>query len=1053
MIQIQGIGNQTGKKFWRSLNELSSTPKFKEWLVQEFPEGATLLESGSRRRFMQLMAASMGLAGLTACRRPVEKILPYAKGVEGLVHGAPQHYATVMNVAGQAQPLVVEAIDGRPIKIEGNRKHPLSNGSANAWAQASILSLYDPDRSQAVLEKGKASTWDAFQAAAKATFVGDGEGIRVLSGAVVSPTLASLRAGLAAKHPKAKWIEYEPINEDASLAGSELAFGDRLRPHLNLLKADVVVSLDCDFLQLDNPGLNIIRDFAKRRKAVDSAVPAVAGGEHKADGHASAHGHTAVADHGPKPFPEWDANKPKEQQSDAHPKADGHNRSDGFKASAPAAHSSDPAGHSTAAIPAGSAQEATTINRLYVVENNFTLTGAQADHRLRLRASDIQAFAADLARKVAALPQGLKILGQSDKFVAALGKDLLAHKGRSVVVAGPRQPAIVHALAAVINQTLGNIGETVSYTRPGRESSSVGITELAKEIGAGQVKTLVVLGSNPLYTAPADLEFAAKYKSIATTIHLGYEVDETAVASTWHLPESHALESWGDAVTSDGTISLQQPLIEPLFKTRSAIEVISLALGITTSAYEQVKAQAKLADSAWRQALHDGLIAGSQATPSKPVGNAKAVETALGAAPKPAAGLEVVFTPSASTFDGRYANNAWLQEAPEPMTKIVWDNPALVSPKTAKELKLEEGSVIVVERGGRKVEAPVLVQPGHADNSVTLSLGYGRTSVGRVGTGVGYNAYLLRSTDAMGFGTGVTVSKSPRTYALVTTQEHHDQAGRPVVREATVEKYKEQAQFASHDDAHIELFQLFDSFDYSKGNQWGMVVDLQSCIGCNACLVACQSENNIPVVGRDQVSKGREMHWIRLDRYFTGTEDDPEVVYQPMACQQCENAPCESVCPVAATVHSPEGLNDMAYNRCVGTRYCANNCPYKVRRFNYFNWHKDLEEVGKMVFNPDVTVRMRGVMEKCNYCVQRIQEVKIAHKIDGRKPIQDGDVLTACQQTCPAEAISFGNINDPESVVSKMKKNNRNYTLLHELNIKPRTTYLAKVRNPNPELA
>jgi molybdopterin-containing oxidoreductase family iron-sulfur binding subunit len=1038
MIQIEGIGNQTGKKFWRSLNELASTPKFKEWLVQEFPEGATdLLDRGSRRRFMQLMAASMGLAGLTACRRPVEKILPYAKGVEGLVHGAPQHYATVMNVAGQAQPLVVEAIDGRPVKIEGNRKHPISNGAANAWAQASILSLYDPDRSQKVLEKGKASTWEAFGAAAKATFVGDGEGIRILSGAVVSPTLASLRASLAAKHPKAKWYEYEPVNEDSALAGSELAFGDRLRPHYNLLKADVVVSLDCDFLQLDNPGLNVIRDFAKRRRAVDSAVPAGHGGDHQAAGHKA------------------DAHKADEHKADGH-KADGH-KADEHKADA-AAHAPAAAANAAAAAPAATpaaapAAESTSINRLYVVENNFTLTGAQADHRLRLRAADVQAFAADLAREVAAIPQGLKILGQSDKYIAALAKDLLAHKGRSVVLAGPRQPAIVHALAAAINQTLGNIGETVSYTRPGRTSSAAEITELAKEVAAGQVKTLVLLGANPVYSAPADLDFGAKYKSIATTIHLGFEVDETAAASTWHLPESHALESWGDAMAADGTVSLQQPLIEPIFKTKSAIEVVSMALGVATSAYEQVKAQSKLADPAWRQALHDGFVAGSQAALVKPAANAKAVETALNAAPKAAAGLEVVFAPSASTFDGRYANNAWLQEAPEPMTKIVWDNPALVSPKTAKELKLEEGSVIVVERGGRKVEAPVLVQPGHADNSVTLTLGYGRTSVGRVGTGVGYNAYLLRTADAMGFGTGATLAKSARTYELVTTQEHHDQAGRPVVREATVDKYKEEAHFASHEDAHIELFQLFDSFDYSKGNQWGMVVDLQSCIGCNACLVACQSENNIPVVGRDQVSKGREMHWIRLDRYFTGTEDDPEVVHQPMACQQCENAPCESVCPVAATVHSPEGLNDMAYNRCVGTRYCANNCPYKVRRFNYFNWHKDIEEVGKMVFNPDVTVRMRGVMEKCNYCVQRIQEVKIAHKVDGRKPIKDGDVLTACQQTCPAEAISFGNINDPESAVSKMKKNNRNYTLLHELNIKPRTTYLAKVRNPNPELA
>jgi len=1012
MIQIEGIGNQTGKKFWRSLNELSSTPKFRQWLGQEFSEGVTeLLDSGSRRRFMQLMAASMGLAGLTACRRPVEKILPFSKAVEGLVHGAPQHYATVMSIGGQAHAVVVEAIDGRPIKIEGNKNHRLSNGAANVWAQASVLNLYDPDRSQKVIEKGKETTWEAFQAAFKGMALADGEGLQVLSGAVVSPTLAGLRAGLVAKYPKAKWVEYEPLNEDESLAGTELAFGDRLRPQYDLSKADVVLSLDSDFLQLDNPGLNVIREFARRRKAVDSMVPAGhAGAAHKP----SAHG----------------------EEHKAEPKE-------------PVAPAAAAVGEPHAVTPASPG-----INRLYVVESNFTLTGAQADHRLRLRSADVSSFAADLAREISALPQGLKILGQSDKFLTAVAKDLLAHKGRALVLAGPRQPAPVHALAALMNQVLGNIGETVSYTRPTTAASGSGIVGLAKEMAANQVKTLVVLGSNPVYTAPADLDFAAKYKSVATTIQLSSEVDETALASTWHLPESHYLESWGDAISSDGTASLQQPLIEPLFKTKSAIEVAALlATGTTGNGYDLVKAQSKLADSAWRQGLHDGIVAGTQAPVVKPVANSKAVEAAVAAAPKPAPGLEITFFPSAASYDGRFVNNAWLQEAPEPMTKVVWDNAALVSPKTARELKLEDGAVLSLERGGRKLEAPVMIQPGHADNSVTLTLGYGRTKVGRVGTGVGYNAYSLRTSDAMGIATGVTVVKAARTYTLVTTQEHHDQAGRPIVREASVAAFKEAPAFASHEDEHVELIQLFDSFDYSKGNQWGMVVDLQSCIGCNACLVACQSENNIPVVGRDQVSKGREMHWIRLDRYFTGGEDDAQVVYQPMACQQCENAPCESVCPVAATVHSPEGLNDMAYNRCVGTRYCANNCPYKVRRFNYFNWHKDIEEVSKMVFNPDVTVRMRGVMEKCNYCVQRVQEVKIAHKVAGRTPIQDGDVLTACQQTCPAEAITFGNINDPNSAVAKLKNNNRNYTLLHELNIKPRTTYLAKVRNPNPELA
>lgn len=1016
MIQIQGIGNQTGKKFWRSLEELSNTSKFQKWVAQEFPEGAAdVLDGKSRRNFLQLMAASMGLAGLTACRRPVEKILPYAKSIEGVVHGNSQHFATAMPLNGRAYGLVVESFDGRPIKIEGNTSHPSSRGAATSLAQASVLNLYDPDRSTEVLEAGKASTWDAFSKAA-ATLPADGDGVRILSQFVNSPTLAGLRAQLAAKMPKAKWVEYEALSDDAILEGAQIAFNDSLRPHYDFKKANVVLALDSDFLQIDNRSLAWVKDFSSRRKPA-SHHEAPAAGAHGTAEHAAA----PAADHA---------------------------------APAAAEHAAAPADHA----PAG-------MNRLYAVESNFTLTGAMADNRLRIKPSDVQNFVFDLARELGAIA-GLKVLGQQDKWIKAVAKDLAANKGKSIVLAGPRQPAVVHAVVALINQALSNAGETVVYTKEDRRPVAA-LKELAAELNGGVVKALLILGGNPVYDAPADLGFGEAIKKAANSIHLGAERNETAAAAKWHLPESHYLESWGDVANLDGTVSIVQPLISPLFATKSALEVVSfLVTGAWGKAHDLVKAQAKLSDAAWRKALHDGIVAGTGPALVKPGADKTRVEAAVNAAPKTGGKIEVSFFPSANFWDGRFTNNAWLHEAPEPMTKIVWDNVALMSPKTAKALQVEVipdnvgmyAQKINVEVGGKTVEAPVYVLPGHADDVVTLTVGYGRTEIGRVGRGIGYNAYAIRTSAGLGFTAAANVSKSPGTYFLVTTQEHHSQEGRPIVKEASEAAFAKDSHFAKHDEEHIELFSLFEEHDYSKGNQWGMAIDLNSCIGCNACLLACQSENNIPVVGKQQVAMGREMHWIRLDRYFTGDEEDPQAVYQPMACQQCENAPCESVCPVAATVHSPEGLNDMAYNRCVGTRYCANNCPYKVRRFNYLNFHKDLEEITKMVHNPDVSVRMRGVMEKCNYCVQRIQEAKIKAKAEGRAsgaegPYKVGEILTACQQTCPADAITFGNINDPESKVAQLKKDHRNYTLLHELNVKPRTTYLAKLRNPNPELA
>ena len=960
MIQISELQN-TGKKYWRSLEDLAGTSQFNEWLHREFPEGAAEMDTNSRRNFLQLMAASLGLAGLTACSRSVAHVLPLAKAAEEQIPGNPLYYATSMQSGGSAVGLIVEVHDGRPTKLEGNPKHPGSLGAVNAFTQASILGLYDPDRATKIMNQGKEAKWADFTKAAGA-ITGDGDNLRILSGKIISPTTLGLKAQLMAKFPKAKWVEYEPVSHDNVLAGTELAFGEAALPHYHYEKADVIVSLDCDFLGLDSDTTTAITAYANRRR-----------------------------------------------------------------------------------VKTGHEEE---INRLYVIENAYTITGAAADHRLRMKASDIYTLVAELAKP-------LKVLDGQSKAVKALWKDLESHKGKSIVVAGPRQPAIVHALVASINQQLGNVGETVTYTKAAKPGT--GIVELSKELAGSKVQTLVILGGNPAYDAPADTDFANAMKKAANVIHLGYDTNETAAAANWSIPEAHFLEAWGDLRHVDGTASIQQPMIEPMFGGKTAAEIIAVLVGAKSNkAYDLVKAHWNLADKQWRAALHEGVIEAGKADAPKVNADWKRIE----AAPKPAAGagIEVVYRASTSVFDGRFANNGWLQETADPLTKLVWDNAALISPKTAKAMSISDGDMLSIERNGKKVEAPALIQPGHADDSVTLILGYGRTQVGRVGKGVGYNAYPLRTSDAMDIATGASVKKTGATYHLVTTQSHHQLEGggqmeRHVAREASFEEYKKEPKIIAEMEEAPEDYSIYGSFDYSKGNQWGMTIDLNACIGCNACQVACQAENNIPIVGKDQVYKGREMNWIRLDRYFSGTDEDPQVVHQPVACAQCEAAPCESVCPVAATSHSPEGLNDMAYNRCVGTRYCANNCPFKVRRFNFLGWNNDVDDFTKNVFNPNVTVRMRGVMDKCTYCVQRIQEVKIQAKADGRRQIKDGEIKTACQQTCPAQAISFGNINDPESAVSKMKKQHRNYTMLDELNIKPRTSFLAKMRNPNPEVA
>ncbi len=984
MIQIHT--KQTGKKYWRSLDQLSQTAGFKDWLHREFPANASeMLDGSSRRTLLKLMAASLGLAGLTACRRPVEKVLPNVRGVEDYIPGKPFFYSTAMTLGGAATGLLVEVNDGRPTKIEGNPEHPFSLGAANGYQQASVLGLYDPDRARSPRKDGQEVDWKAFDEFAKEQFsaakLGQGDGLRFLSDRIGSPSLLAVKTNALAKYPKAKWVEYNALSHDESGAGAQLAFGQPVITRIKFDKPDVIVSLDDDFLGLDTPTVLPMKEFSRRRR-VSSAKD--------------------------------------------------------------------------------------EMNRLYVIESQYSVTGAMADHRLRMRSSEIRGFVADLAAELKVGGNELKVVGgnrgeKRAKWIAALAKDLNEHKGKSLVVAGPRQPAAVHAMVHLLNDALGNVGQAVTYWESSTDQfhpQLEALKGLAGEMSRGQVSTLVILGANPAYTAPADLDFAANLKKVAASVYLGLDVDETAAACKWSLPEAHYLESWGDAAAPDGTATVQQPLIQPLYFGRTAAELVAQLTGYKDQrAYDIVRnywiarfGGNAAADKTWRKSLHDGVIAGTAQSEFKPTIDAKKVNAAIQPQTGASDGMEIVFVQSASVYDGRFANNGWMQEAPDPMTKLTWDNAALVSPATAKKLGLVQGDVIAMDRRGRGIQAPVLIQPGQADNSISIALGYGRTQCGRVGKNVGVNAYPVRTTDAFTFATDASIRKVAGAYPLAQTQDHHTMEGRPLVREASMEEFRKEPKFAQEMVEHPPLVGLYPDIDYSKGYQWGMAIDLNSCIGCNACMVACQSENNIPIVGKDQVIKGREMHWIRMDRYYNGSEEDPQVVSQPVTCMQCETAPCENVCPVAATTHSPEGLNDMAYNRCVGTRYCSNNCPYKVRRFNFLAWNYGTEEVQKMHYNPNVTVRMRGVMEKCTYCVQRIQGKKILAKTEGRRPIRDGEIQTACQQTCPADAIVFGNINDAESRVSKLKQQTRNYSMLEELNTKPRTTYLAKLRNPNEEL-
>jgi MoCo/4Fe-4S cofactor protein with predicted Tat translocation signal len=967
-----------GPQVWRSLDEVSDTPEFKQYLHREFPSNASeWLDPVGRRSFLKLMSASMALAGVTACTvQPQELIVPYVRQPEEEIPGKPLFFATAITLGGVASGLLVESHEGRPTKIEGNPDHPASKGATDLFAQGSVLTLYDPDRSKTIVQFGEIRPWSAAMTAIRgglsAQSSSKGAGLRILTETVASPTLAAQIQQVLSLHPSAKWIQWEPVNRDNARAGARMAFGQYVEPLYDLTKADVILSLDADFLASDGPhNLSAMRQFATRRRVEEGAD---------------------------------------------------------------------------------------NLNRLYVVESDHTVTGGKADHRLPIKSSQIEAFARAVAAGAGVSGVSGTAPAGSDAFASAVAKDLAEHKGRAIVMVGDSQPPAVHALAHAINAA---IGAPVSYLATPEivpTEQSAAFTELVADINAGHVQMLVMVGeSNPVHTAPADLKFAEAIRKVNLVVHSGLFLDETATLSHWHIPAAHYLEAWSDARTIDGTVSIVQPLIQPLYGGKSAHEVIATLSDKPERAgyevvreYWQANTPAAAFEKSWRKWLHDGFIGGSAA-----IAGSTTVATDMAARVTQAGaaidGIEVNFRRDPTTYDGRYANNGWLQELPKPMSKLTWDTAAHIAPATASAHGLRNGDVIAIQQDGRSIHAPVFVMPGHARDSITITVGYGRKHAGRLGSGLGVNAYELRGSNSLFFG-AATMTATGEDYDLAVTQEHWAIEGRNLIRSATLEDFKKNPAFVKEMEHATEgkRISLYADKEY-RGQQWGMAIDMNACTGCMACVVACVAENNIPVVGKAQVKTNREMHWLRIDRYFAGNPDSPDVYVQPLPCQQCENAPCEVVCPVAATAHSAEGLNDMVYNRCVGTRYCSNNCPWKVRRFNFLLYQDWNTEQFKMQRNPDVTVRSRGVMEKCNYCVQRINAARIQSKREDRD-VRDGEIVTACQAVCPTEAIVFGNINDPNSRVAKLKASPRNYAMLEDLNTRPRTTYLAAVKNPNPAL-
>ncbi len=994
---------------WRSLEELSATREFEQALEQEFPQGAGEWHGGelSRRNFLQLMGGSLALAGigLTGCRRPESYIVPFTQGVEWTIPGKFLYYATSMPRRKGVMPLIATTSDGRPTKLEGNPLHPISNGATDAFAQASLLDLYDPNRSRAIKAKGikvdSSALGSELDKISSEAATGSGEGLAFLVERGDSPTRDRLLGQLREKFPKMLWAEYEPLGCDEQEIAVRACFGPDTAVTTDFSRADKVLAVDSDFLNASDSGVDQVRSFMARRRVSEPGQP---------------------------------------------------------------------------------------MNRLYVAETRYTSTGGMADHRLRLKPSEVGPFLRALGQEVAtetanrslsavvdAFPQGSLTLDQS--WIAQCAKDLSTSKGKSLVVVGEQHPASVQALALAINGALGAHGTTLRGLKVARPSVAP-LTELASAMQAGRVHNLFILGGNPVYNAPADLRFGELLGGVSNSLRLGTYEDETSKACGWHVPQAHYLESWGDGRSADGTLCAIQPMILPLWDGVTELEVLNRLAGneqpigpqLVRETFSQTVRGGDL-EAQWTEFLRQGFLTNT-AWPETALRFNERAAVALAAQYQTVSGegIDIAFTPSSTIDDGRYANNGWLQETPDFATKITWDNAALISPMTAKEFGLATGEMVKISAGARSIEAAILIAPGHANKAISIALGYGRNDITHVSEQVGFDAYPLRTTQGMTFASNATLKRTGAKYKFSETQTHQSMEGRDLVREGTKERYAENPTFAQTMgmDGHIPPnISLFTHPKLTSPEQWGMTVDLNTCMGCNACVVACQSENNIPIVGKDQVGRGRNMAWIRMDRYFAGEEDEPEMLAQAIMCQQCENAPCETVCPVNATVHSDDGLNLMVYNRCIGTRYCANNCPWKVRRFNFFDYNqrpldqlylgplakKGMADSLQMSKNPNVTVRMRGVMEKCTYCIQRIEEARITQAVQAgpsdKSKVPFPEVKSACQQACPADSIVFGNINDPKSRVAQLKKEPRNYTMLKYLNVSPRTSYLARIKNPN----
>ena len=997
-----GLHQRHGREYWRGLEELIDTPEFRDALAHEFPMGAAEQSDGmTRRSFVKLLGASLALAGVNACTSmPEERIVPYVTPPPEVTPGIPLHYATSMVLDGYATGLLVESHVGRPTKIEGNPEHPASLGAAGVYEQASVLQLYDPHRARTMRSTQGSASWAsfvrAFSPAGMRGRVGErGAGLRVLLEPTSSPLTADLLARLHELYPDARAYFHAPLASQAMADGMRIAVGRPLQPQFDFRRADVILALDADFLAAMPFHLRYARDYAARRHI--------------------------------------------ERPSDS-------------------------------------------MNRLYVVEAMLTPTGGVADHRLRVRASDVArvlaGVLAELVLELGVQPAGMPAAvasalerhrpsGVHGDWIRAVARDLQASAGQSIIIAGERQPASVHALAHVLNTALGNIGNTVWYSQsPIIETGepSHDLQPLVSEIRSGDVDTLIILGGNPAYTAPADLELSRWLRSLPRSAYLGLYENETAQGVHWFVPSAHYLESWGDARAYDGTASIIQPLIAPLYSGKTGDEVLAVLTGdldphahaLLQRAWRERVGSAHF-DAFWDDTLHRGLVRDS-ASPHiaattrwdtlAPVLQSIAPTTAGGASVT-AGAIEVVLRQDPSVYDGRFGNNAWLQELPDPMTKLTWDNAAILSPATARRLGVDTGDVIELRHDTRALRIPALVLPGHADDAISLQLGYGRAGDEAVAHGVGIDVFTLQTSATPYIIDAVAVSRTSEHHDLAVTQTHWALDGRDIVRQATLQQYRANPHFTAEQRGRV--LSLYQPYALDTGDQWAMTIDLSTCTGCSACVVACQAENNIPVVGKSDVLKSREMHWLRIDRYFSGEAEDPDVVTQPMLCQQCEKAPCEYVCPVSATVHSPDGLNEMVYNRCVGTRFCSNNCPYKVRRFNWFDYNAEISETEQMVKNPDVTVRGRGVMEKCTFCVQRIRRSQIQARLENCA-LEPNEVQTACQQACPTRAIVFGSMTNAASDVARELAQDRGYAVLHEQGTQPRVRYLARITNPNPDM-